>query len=45
MDVYMNGTVSELALRRSEYSALLKREGFASLMKAIDDKIAALRSG
>jgi len=45
IDVYMNGAISELALRRSEYSALLKREGFASLMEALDRTIARLREG
>jgi hypothetical protein len=35
----LNGTVSELALRRSEYSSLIKREGFAALMSAINKRI------
>jgi phospholipid transport system substrate-binding protein len=38
IDIYLNGTVSELALRRSEYSSVLKREGFESLMSTIDEK-------
>ena len=38
IDVYLNGTVSELALRRSEYSTVLKRDGFAKLIETIDDK-------
>jgi phospholipid transport system substrate-binding protein len=42
IDVYLKGTVSELALRRSEYAAVLKRDGFAGLKKSIDEKIAAL---
>ncbi len=45
IDVYLNGTISELALRRSEYSALLKREGFTALVDALDGKIATLREG
>lgn len=40
IDVFMNGTVSELALRRSEYSAVLDREGFDGLIAALDEKIA-----
>jgi phospholipid transport system substrate-binding protein len=44
IDVYLNGTVSELALRRSEYSSLIKREGLEALITALDDKIAALAS-
>jgi len=42
VDVYMNGTVSELALRRSDYSAMLKREGFDKLVSSIREKIAKL---
>jgi phospholipid transport system substrate-binding protein len=45
IDVYVNGTISELALRRSEYSALLEREGFEALMSAIDAKIGRLERG
>lgn len=45
IDVYFNGTVSELALRRSEYSSLIKRDGFDALLTALDDKIAKLAAG
>jgi phospholipid transport system substrate-binding protein len=41
IDVYLNGTVSELALRRSEYAAVLQRDGFEKLVASIDQKIAA----
>jgi phospholipid transport system substrate-binding protein len=41
IDVYLNGTVSELALRRSEYAAVLQRDGFEKLLASIDEKIAA----
>lgn len=40
IDVFMNGTVSELALRRSEYSAVLDRDGFDGLIAALEAKIA-----
>lgn len=40
IDVYLNGTVSELALRRSEYSSVVKRDGFQSLVEALEEKIA-----
>ncbi len=43
IDVYLKGTVSELALRRSEYSSTLKRDGFEKLATAIDKKISDLR--
>jgi hypothetical protein len=41
----MNGTVSELSLRRSEYSSTLKRKGFESLVTAVDEKATSLASG
>ena len=44
IDVYLNGTVSELALRRSEYSSALKREGFEELVGSIETKIADLEA-
>jgi len=39
IDVFMNGTVSELALRRSEYSSVFKRDGFESLLSSLEGKI------
>lgn len=45
VDIYQKGTVSELALRRSEYSAVLKREGFATLLKTVDAKAADYAAG
>ncbi len=39
VDVYLSGTVSELALRRSEYSSLIQREGFDALIVALNEKI------
>ncbi len=45
IDVLLNGTISELALRRSEYSSLIKREGFAALMTALNKRIDDLASG
>jgi phospholipid transport system substrate-binding protein len=41
VDVYQKGTVSELALRRSEYATVLKREGFAKLLESVNQKAAA----
>lgn len=43
IDVYLKGTVSELALRRSDFSSTLKKDGFAKLTAAIDEKIADIR--
>ena len=45
IDVLLNGTVSELALRRSEYSSLIQREGFAALMTALNERIDDLAGG
>jgi phospholipid transport system substrate-binding protein len=44
IDVYLDGTVSELALRRSEFSGIVKRENFDALIAALDAKIAKLSS-
>ena len=45
IDVYMNGTVSEIALRRSEFSAVLERDGFDALLAELESKIASYRKG
>ena len=42
VDVYLDGTVSELALRRSEFTSIVKRDDFEALFRAIDAKIAKL---
>jgi phospholipid transport system substrate-binding protein len=42
IDVYLDGTVSELALRRSEYSAVLKRQGFEELVSTLNGKVEEL---
>ena len=45
VDVYLGGTVSELALRRSDYSGVLRKDGFEALEKAIEAKIAEAEAG
>ena len=45
VDVYLNGTVSELGLRRSEYTAIIKRDGMEVLLEALEEKVARLASG
>jgi phospholipid transport system substrate-binding protein len=45
VDIYNKGTVSELALRRSEYSSVLKRDGFDALLRTVDAKVADYASG
>lgn len=44
IDVYLDGTVSELALRRSEYASALKRQGFENLVAAVQTKIESLKA-
>ena len=41
IDVFLNGTVSELALRRSEYSSVIENEGYEALRDGLREKIAA----
>ena len=41
IDVFFDGTVSELALRRSEYTSVLDRDGFDGLIAALNEKIEA----
>ena len=43
IDIYLKGTVSELALRRSDFSSILKNKGFGALVVAMDKKVAELR--
>lgn len=44
VDVYLEGSISELATRRSEYTAILGGEGFDGLIDRLEDRIAALRA-
>jgi len=43
IDVFLNGTVSEVALRRSEYAAVLKRDGVDELFSVVEQKIEELK--
>jgi phospholipid transport system substrate-binding protein len=43
-DVYLNGTISELATRRSEFGSILKAQGINGLITALNNKAAALAS-
>lgn len=42
IDVYLNGTISELATRRSEFGALLKTQGAAALAQNLKQRTDAL---
>jgi len=45
IDIYYNGTVSELALRRADYATVLKKDGFAALIASVNQKIADMQLG
>jgi phospholipid transport system substrate-binding protein len=45
VDVFMKGAFSELATRRSEYAAVIQREGFPSLIEKLEQKIADYAQG
>ena len=44
IDVYLNGTISELASRRSEFAAVLRQGGAAGLVRLLEQRAAALRT-
>lgn len=41
-DIYVNGTISELATRRSEFSSIMRSQGVDGLIAALNGKAAAL---
>lgn len=43
-DVYLDGTISQLATQRSEFSAILRRQGVDGLIMALDRKVGLLTS-
>ncbi|HWD58587.1 MAG TPA: ABC transporter substrate-binding protein [Stellaceae bacterium] len=43
-DIYLDGTISELATRRSEFGSILKTQGINGLIQALNSKAAALAS-
>ena len=45
IDVFLQGTVSELAMRRAEYTSVIKREGFPRLVEALEERIARYARG
>ena len=45
IDIYMNETVSEVALRRSEFTEVLERSGFEALVAELETKIGSYASG
>jgi len=45
VDVFLTGTISELATRRSEFSAVLQQGGYQALLTALENKSAAQVAG
>jgi phospholipid transport system substrate-binding protein len=45
VDVYLKGTISQLAVRRSEFGAVLSRSGAEGLVRVLQQKAAALQTG
>ncbi len=44
IDVFLKGTISELATKRSEYSSALSNQGFDGLMTIFEQKIAGIQA-
>ncbi|HML10419.1 MAG TPA: ABC transporter substrate-binding protein [Stellaceae bacterium] len=45
IDVYLSGTISQLATRRSEFTSVLQQGGADALVKLLEQRTAALRTG
>lgn len=45
IDVFLDGSVSQLALHRADYSGVFERDGLSGLLAALDDKVKKLASG
>ena len=43
-DVYMDGTISELAIRRSEFTVVLRDQGVDGLIRSLNGKVEAMLS-
>jgi phospholipid transport system substrate-binding protein len=44
IDVYLRGTISELAKWRADFTSVISRDGFDGLLTAIDGKVKALQT-
>ncbi len=45
VDVFLEAKYSELAMKRSEYSSVIRSEGFDGLIRSLEQKIAELAAG
>ena len=44
-DVYLDGTISQVAVQRSEFNSILRREGIDGLIIALNRKVDLLSHG
>jgi len=44
IDVFLSGTISELATRRSEFTSILRRDGPEGLLQALGKRVADLKA-
>lgn len=44
IDVFLSGTISELATRRSEFTSILRRDGPQGLLQVLDRRVAKLKA-
>jgi phospholipid transport system substrate-binding protein len=44
LDVYLDGTISQVAVQRSEFSSILRRDGVDGLVMALNRKVDLLQS-
>jgi phospholipid transport system substrate-binding protein len=44
IDVFLSGTISELATRRSEFTSILRRDGPEGLLQVLDKRVADLKA-
>ena len=44
IDVFLKGTISEVATRRADFSAVMRANGFEALLAAIGGKVEVLKT-
>jgi phospholipid transport system substrate-binding protein len=44
IDVFLSGTISELATRRAEFTSVIRRDGAQGLLQLLDRRVAALKT-
>jgi phospholipid transport system substrate-binding protein len=44
IDVFLSGTISELAVRRSEFTSIIRRDGAQGLLQLLDRRVAELKA-